>query len=215
MSVDSIASPTPPLASVVPAYVYTQYADDANITAFFSAVNTLAGGYLSWMTNTPLALYTSPTISGPLLDWIGQGIYGITRPIISTLSTQYTAAALDGVPLDTIAIDGSSFSSSGSAFPANDDYYKRVITWQTYIGDGRIFNAMVLRKRIARFLYGINGTDITASQSQAVSVASTGAKTYTIIVPSAANPASTYFQDLFNTGSLGYPFMQTATVNIV
>ena len=215
MSIDSIAAPTPPIANILPSYCYQQFSDDENVVAFFSAVNQLSQGYLSWMNQTPLALYTSPNISGQLLDWIGQGIYGITRPVISTLSTTYTPAALNAVPLDTIAIDGSSFSSSGSAFPANDDFYKRVITWQTYIGDGRVFNAMVLRKRIARFLYGANGTDITVSQAQAVSVASTGATTYTVIVPSAANPASTYFQELFNTGSLGFPFMQTATVEIV
>src|ERR1700677_2607775 len=184
MSIDSIASPTPPLANVIPAYIYQQYADDENVTAFFTATNQLAQGYLSWFNSTPLALYTSPNISGPLLDWIGQGIYGITRPVISTLSTSSVFAALDAVPLDTIAIDGSSSSSTGSAFPANDDFYKRVITWQTYIGDGRTFNAMVLRKRIARFLYGANGTDITASQAQAVSVASTGATTTRTMVPS-------------------------------
>src|ERR1700677_4526539 len=215
MSIDSIAAPTLPLQTILPAFPYQWCADDTNICAFFTAYNQIAQSYLNWQNSTPLALYTSPNISGPLLDWIGQGIYGITRPVISTLSTSSVFAALDAVPLDTIAIDGSSSSSTGSAFLANDDFYKRLITWQTYIGDGRTFNAMVLRKRIARFLYGANGTDITASQAQAVSVASTGETTYTINVPSAANPASTYFQELFNQGTLSFPFMLTGTVSVV
>jgi hypothetical protein len=137
--------------------------------------------------------------------------------VFSTLAKHIIVANIDGVPLDTMEIDGSSFFETGTAVTANDDFYKRVITWFTYIGDGRMTNANVIRKRIARFLYGVNGTDITATQAQAVSVAvvTSPSLSYAITVPSSANPASTYFQDAFNSGILSFPFQLQASVAIV
>ncbi len=210
------AWPTP-LSKIIPAYPYQQYQDDPNIVAFFSAYNTIAQSYLDWFNQTPFGVYTSPHVNGQLLDWIGQGIYGIVRPVFSTLEKHYIVANIDGVPLDTIDIDGSSFFETGTAVTASDDYYKRVITWLTYLGDGRMTNANVIRKRVARFLYGVNGTDITASQAQNVSVAvvTSPSISYAITVPTTANPASTYFQDAFNSGTLSFPFQLSASVSIV
>lgn len=204
----------PPLQEIIPAYPYLQYQDDPNVVAFFTAYNQLAQGYLDWFNATPLPVYTSPNVTGALLDWIGNGIYGIPRPIFSNLTTSFHGAALNGVPLNTIAINGSRVSSSGSAILATDDFYKRVITWLTYIGDGRVFNAMVLRKRIARFLYGINGTDITLSQAQAVSLSFASPVKYHIVIPASANPASSYFVEAFNSGILSFPFQLSAEIVI-
>jgi hypothetical protein len=214
---DSIAAPPLPLQKCIPAYAYQQFSDDPNIVAWFTAFNQLSQGYVNWFNAVPFGVYTNANVNGPLLDWIGNGIYGVPRPVFSTLTTIFRAAALNAVPLDTIAIDGSSSSSSGSAVIATDDYYKRVITWLTYIGDGRMCNAMVLRKRIARFLYGVNGTDVTLSQAENVSIAVQTSPTlkYIITLPSSANPASAYFQEGFNAGFLSFPFQLAATVNVV
>src|SRR5581483_7648151 len=146
-----------PLAEIVPSYPYQQYADDYNIVAWFEAYNSVAQAYLDWFNQTGLAIYISPYISGPLLDWIGNGIYGVPRPVFSTLSTSYRPAVLNGVPLNTVGINSSSKTQSGTAILANDDYYKRVLTWCTYIGDGRNTSIPVIRKRISRFVYGANG----------------------------------------------------------
>lgn len=215
MSVDSIAAPTLPLQTIIPSYAYQQYVDDPYVVAFFTTYNQLAQTYLDWSNTTPLGVYTSPHVTGPLLDWIGQGVYGIPRPIFSTLAAEYLGNALNTFPLDAIAIDGSTFSESGSAFAANDDFYKRVITWMIYLGDGRYFNLMTLRKRIARFLYGVNGTDISLSQTQNVSINFSSPVELAITIPAAANPASSYFQEALAAGVLSFPFMLGATVSIV
>jgi hypothetical protein len=213
---DSIANPTPPLQTIIPAYAYQQYADDINVVAFFNAYNQIAQSYLSWFNQTPLAVYTSPQVTGQLLDWIGNGIYGIPRPVFSTLSTIASFADINDFAINTLALNSSSFSETGTAIVANDDFYKRTITWFTYAGDGHLFSAMVLRKRIARFLYGVNGTDITLTQAQNVSlVVHTSPVKYTITIPSAANPASSYFQEAFNAATLPLPFNIVATVSIV
>ena len=165
----SIAAPPEPLQEILPSYAYQQYADDENIVAFVDAFNGLSQGYLDWFNQTSFGLYTSPQVVGPLLDWVGQGLYGIGRPVFSSGSTAYLAG-LNSQPLNRVALNGHRYLQSGTATVASDDLYKRVLTWQTYIGDGRFFTCDLFRRRIARFLYGVNGTDITLSQAQAVSV---------------------------------------------
>lgn len=68
------------LESIIPAYPYTQYNDDPDIVAFFDAYNKLAQGYLDYFNNLNLPCWTSPAITGELLDWIAAGIYGESRP---------------------------------------------------------------------------------------------------------------------------------------
>ena len=208
----SIADPTEPLQVQIPAFPYQQYIDDSNIVAFFDAYNELAQPYLDWSNATPLGVYTSPAINGALLDWIGLGIYGIPRPVFSTLATLVTNAAIDTLPINTIAIDGSSLSVSGSAQVANDDFYKRTLTYCTYTGDGRNSNLMVIRRRVARFLYGANGGDITIDLAQNVNItASSNAMTITI----PAGQASEFFQQGFGTGFLQLPFMLDVTITVL
>ncbi len=44
--------------------------------------------------------------------------------------------------------------------PATDDVFKRCITWSFYKGDGRVFNIRWLKRRLQRWLNGVDGTDI-------------------------------------------------------
>jgi hypothetical protein len=227
---------TSPLASVVETYVYSEYADDPDIQAFFAGVNTTAQGYVDWFRQTPLSVYTSPNINGPLLDWIGQGIYGISRPVISTLMSR-SYGAYNTVPYNTLAYGVRKHVSSGTAQAASDDIYKRTLTWYTYLGDGRQMSIQWLRMRVARFIFGANGSDIPVEDSFQISIArsSTGfsgafgsaayntqayntrktrnnlaARSITITVPAGQN--SQIFQALVNEGYLALPFQVRFTV---
>ncbi|HAF4711160.1 TPA: hypothetical protein G8O14_005187, partial [Salmonella enterica] len=51
----------------------TQYNDDPDIVAFFDAYNKLAQEYLDYFNNLNLPCWTSPAITGELLDWIAAG----------------------------------------------------------------------------------------------------------------------------------------------
>ena len=129
------------------------------------------------------------------------------------LRTTFVSDAVNMLPTNTIATDGSLTTESGTAITATDDYYKRTLTWCTYIGDGRVFNFPNLRKRVARFLYGVNGTDITLSQAQNVALAvGSNPNDVTITVP--AGTSSTYFSDALASGTLPFPFMLLPTVVI-
>jgi hypothetical protein len=167
MQLESFA--TQPLQQTVPAYVYAQFADDPDISAFFDAYNSLGQGYLDWFLQTPLSVYTSPNISGPLLDWIGQGIYGIQRPTISSITSKisgaYGTTAYGLNPYATRKV-----KQSGSVTILDDDIYKRVLTWHLYLGDGRQMSVQWLRRRVARFIFGANGDDIPADYLQQISI---------------------------------------------
>jgi hypothetical protein len=236
---DSISTPALPLQNVVPAYPYVEYSDDPNVVAFFTAYNILAGGYLAWFNSTPLGVYTSASVSGPLLDWVMNGIYGISRPVFSSLARRFVAG-INSMPINTAAINTGKLYQSGSAVEATDDYYKRVATWWLYLGDGRYFNITTLRKKVARFIYGVNGTDITLSQAQSISITLSGYGSYArraginsapinaaaingwyirkpsssgqLVITVPAGASSQYFQQAFQQGLLNFPFMLNASV---
>jgi hypothetical protein len=149
---------TVPLQNIIPSYLYWEYSDDSDLQAFVSSQNSLAQGYLEWFNQTPLALYTSPSISGPLLDWVGQGIYGIKRPVLAS-ETSSTIAGYNSAAYDTVAYNSLQFFQSGTASIADDDIYKRVLTWNTYRGDGEQFTMGWLKNRVGRFINGANGSD--------------------------------------------------------
>lgn len=160
---------TQPLQQVVPAYVYGQFSDDPDIQAFFSGLNTEAQGYLRWFLSTPLSIYTLPNINGPFLDWIGNGIYGIQRPVVSSVMSTATAA-YNTQSFDVGPYGVRKVKSTGSVTIVNDDIYKRVMTWSLYLGDGRQMSTQWLRRRVARFIFGANGTDIKPDYFQQISI---------------------------------------------
>lgn len=156
MQIESFA--VTPIQQTIPSYLFAEYSDDSNLQAFVDAYNSLTQGYLDWFNQSPLGLYTSPFINGPLLDWIGQGIYGIKRPVLSSSST-LRQAGYNANPYDTISYNGQFYSSTQTAAIANDDIYKRVMTWHLYRGDGQQFCMQWLKNRINRFINGANGGD--------------------------------------------------------
>lgn len=227
-----------PLPQAIETYVYGQFGDDPDIQAFFAGVNTTAQGYVDWFNTTPLSVYTSPNINGPLLDWIGLGLYNIERPVISTLSSR-SYGAYNTVPYNTLAYGVRKHVSSGTAESGSDDIYKRTLTWYTYLGDGRQMSIQWLRMRVARFIFGANGSDIPVEDSFRISISrsSTGfsgaygsaayntqayntrksrntlaARSITITVPAGQN--SQIFQSLVNEGYLALPFQVHFTVLI-
>ncbi len=152
-------------------YPYREYAEDVNIQAIFSSTNSMAQAYLDWFVNTPLGIYVSSGINGPLLDWIANGIYGIARP--SYLSeTSQNISGISMHPINVNAIDTAWVKVSGTLQVVTDDLYKRILTWFLYRNDGMVPSLLWLRRRIARFLYGLNGADTTVDNVQLISLVS-------------------------------------------
>jgi len=199
---------TTPLQKVIPSYLYLEYSDDDDLQAFVASQNALAQGYLDWFNTTPLAVYTSPSIMGALLDWIGQGIYGIPRPVISS-QTSTKLAGYNELAYNTIPYDGLFLQSSGTAEVASDDIYKRVMTWQLYRGDGQVFTVGWLKNRTSRFLHGMGGLDFDVLNAQP-SITVSG---NTFTVTDFSSPIFSVFQALFSDGAFSFPFQYTMVFN--
>lgn len=162
-----------PLTTIIKSYPYFQYTDDDDIMAFVASYNEIAQSYLDWFNSTPLGVYTSPNISGTLLDWVGTGLYGYARPTQSTPSILGSSAGGYGYSVMGQSVYGmitNTVLSTGSATYVNDDIYKRALTWHLYRGDGRQMSISWLKRRIARFLYGANGTDIPVDYLQNIDI---------------------------------------------
>lgn len=128
------------LTKTIPSYLYIEYQGDAALEAFVAAYNVMAQEYVDWFNQIGLPVYTGPLISDSLLDWVAMGLYGISRP----------------------ALTGST--------PVTDDVFKRVISWHFYKDDGKVFDVRWLKRRIMRFLEGVNGTGQAVNQTYQISV---------------------------------------------
>lgn len=185
--------------SIIPSYPYVQFADDVNISAWFDAYNTYSQKYLDWFNDTPLAVYTNDNITGTLLDWVANGVYGIYRVPISTSQTRIFG------PLNTYTPNYRELNSGGalnnsSAQTMTDDIFKRLITWNFYKGDGMQFTIPWIKKRVARFIYGINGFSDTYN----ISVIFTDVREVKISI-SAESSTKILFQQLYNLLQAGIP----------
>jgi hypothetical protein len=206
----------PPLTNtttqnIVYSYPYVQYADDQYVAAFFQAYNAYAQGYLNYLNNLNLPVYTSGICVGPLLDWVGAGIYGMIRP-----GLPYAGKNPVG-PLNTYLLNTMQFNGWKPGIPSSftlttDDVYKRVLTWAFYKGDGTQFTVRWLKNRIWRFLNGVNGTAPPITNTYGISVAFTGKQAATISL--ATSSMSTIFQAGVNAGMLELPFQITWTVTL-
>lgn len=144
------------LADIIKAYAYRQYADDDNIQAFFTAMNAGTQTYLDWFNSVGLAYY--PGLTGDLLDWVAVGLYGMSRPEIEEgaspgqgmLNTQ----VLNISPLNTFIEP-----TAGTGYNLSDDVFKRILTWNLFKADGKNFNMRWMKRRVMRFLVGMNGID--------------------------------------------------------
>ena len=157
------------LQTIIPAYVYQQYSDDDNIQAFNTAYNGLAQTYLTWFNSINLPIYTSPTISGALLDWIANGLYGKVRPLLPSGRAQAIGT------FNTLEFNQGYFNEykligSVNYYLTTDDIFKRVLTWHYYKGDGKVFSIQWLKRRVLRFLTGTNGTAPDVSNTQQISI---------------------------------------------
>lgn len=198
------------LSQTIGSYLYFQYQDDPTLPAFIEAYNAMTQTYVTWFNTINLPVWTSPTISGPLLDWVANGIYGIPRPVLTTSSSSVTG------PIATFAIATNPIAArtevdSGTATIATDDIYKRVMTWNLYKGDGMQFTTAWLKRRIARFLAGQNGVDPGIEDTFNVSIAEAPG-TFTITLPTGG--VSVQLQQCFANNVLSLPFQYTYEVYI-
>lgn len=181
------------LTQTIPSYLYVQYNDDENLQAFVDAFNELAQEYVTWFATVSLPVYTE--LETDLLSWVGEGLYGVPRPYIPDEVPRFIGPVNTFGP-NVLPVNGWGYALNGSFSAASDDIYKRVLTWRLYKGDGHQFSVMWLKRRIARFLYGADGSDPPVEETYDISVQFVGGNVVWITVPG--------FTDTLLLAQMGY-----------
>ncbi|TLI70121.1 hypothetical protein FEK66_15990 [Escherichia sp. E1130] len=201
-----------PLETIIPAYPYTQYNDDPNIVAFFQAYNKIVQGYLDYLNSLNLPCWTSPAITGDLLDWIALGIYGETRPLLQVSQEAIAKGAYNTIDYNTIPYAGMKNFVPGATTYVVDDYFKRILTWNFYKADGFQFNLDWLKRRIARFLCGPNGIDPPVTNTFDISVVPNNG-VFVIILPDSTDSVGVFLKEAIEQGIVKLPFIYSFTVD--
>lgn len=190
------------LTQTLPSYLYEQYADDDNLQAFVAAQNAYTQQYVDWFNSLNLPIYTGGIVAGALLDWVAQGIYGIARPTLST-GTSNIYGAYNTRAYNTLGYNVLKKSGTSQFVAVTDDVFRRIITWHTYRGDGWQHSTVWLKRRVHRFLNGVNGTDPSNDNTYDVSVSYSGT---TVTITLTNTQIGQIFQDCINQGVLALPF---------
>jgi len=157
------------LIATIPSYLYQEYNDDSDLEAFVGAYNVLAQVYAAWFANVQLPVYTSPTITGALLDWVAQGIYGMVRPSLAS-GLAHVVGPLNTYAFNTLTLNRRKTIGPTNVTVTSDDVFKRIMTWNFYKGDGNVFSIRWLKRRVMRFLTGANGSAPNIDNTLAISV---------------------------------------------
>lgn len=184
-------------------YLYLEYQDDPNLQAFVDAFNEQAQGYVDWFNQINLPIYTG--LSGSMLDWIGAGIYGVPRPTIGAV-----AGAVYNFAVYDVEVYG---AGDVSVLTASDDIYKRILTWKLYKGDGFNMSLNWLKRRIKRFLIGVNGTSPDIGSTDEISIPYIIEGIIEVVIDYPSDPASiTALSQFLAVGVLDIPFQYNITV---
>lgn len=232
------------LDNIIKAYLYQQYNDDPNLQAFIDAYNKLAQEIYDWMAGANLPVFIGGYNVGDQLRWIAKGIYGVDPPVLVSRKVR-TFGPYNTLMFNQLPFNGRLISDESEQVTASDDLFKRVMTWNFYKGDGFQFTIPWLKRRIMRFLTGIDGVDVLNDQHWSVSVlfADDGAsisiiKGYRKLTTAAVYDSYAFntvalnqkdsvfiksdeyefadlFKQAFDSGLLHMPFYQSVSVSIV
>ena len=204
-----------PLQTILPAYLFSEYADDLDLQAMVSSLNDYQLSYLTAQNGTNLWNYTgiASLVSGALLDWVGTYLYGIPRPTFSIITSQSTTGGpYNAFPYNLYPYNAFTVSRTYSYSIATNDQYRRVLTWNIYKGDGWYFSIPWLKRRVLRFLTGANGTDPGISQTYLVSVQQSAGNQVRIGVDSSLSSLAATLSQAMSGGFLALPFQYQFSV---
>lgn len=157
------------IEGVIKAYLYTQYNDDKHLQALVDAYNEFTQEVYEWLRDARLPVFVGGYNSGKQLRWIAKGIYGQDIPILKADKRgnrgPYNALEYNDMPYNSYKD-----IYDDTVINISDDLFKRVLTWNFYRGDGNRFTIPWLKRRVMRFLNGVDGTDIKNDQHWCVSV---------------------------------------------
>jgi hypothetical protein len=186
---------TLPTTPTNPPYLYAVFRKYQQVSATMKALNVEIQRIYDSLNLLTLPIYTNWT--GEALDFIAQNLYGFSRPWVrSGTVTPYLSTVPDAPVIDTLPPDAFKQGVSATVTLLNDDYFKRLLMWHLYRGDGDAFNIQWLKRRVMRFIQDdmfshVNGIhQVSISLSKRRKAPSIGMADYT---PLDVCPPDAYF----------------------
>jgi hypothetical protein len=202
-----------PVKKILPAYPFVQYSDDPDVVAFFLAYNEMAQEYLTGFNNLALPCWTSPYITGALLDWIARGIYGEERPQLQVSEASVAKGTYNSIEYNAVQYAGLKNYRPGSSLYLPDDYFKRILTWNFYKGDGFQFSTDWLKRRVARFIHGKDGIDPPLQHTFDISITSASG-IFSINIPEYGDGVATLLKAAIEQELVHLPFIYQYSVTV-
>jgi hypothetical protein len=195
------------LTQQLPAYPYLQYFDDADIAAFFTAYNNFSQTNLDTINALNLPNYQAQVY--PLLDYVGENLYGEKRTALA-VGTSQIVGPLNTYNYNQITPNFYQVFFNGTTYQVSDGVFKAILQWNNFKGDGFQFTVRWLKRRARRFINGnpfINNTyDVSVTFS---------APTVCVITVPASSTYGTVFQAAVASGVLLLPFQYQFSVTLV
>ncbi|MEA7465430.1 hypothetical protein ONK18_22070, partial [Salmonella enterica subsp. enterica serovar Lubbock] len=164
--------------------------------------------------NLNLPCWTSPAITGELLDWIAAGIYGESRPLLQISEDAIARGAYNTIEYNNVAYAKLRNYVPGSASYVPDDYFKRILTWNFYKGDGSHFCINWFKRRLARFIHGANGIDPPVQSTFDISVMPDKG-IFFVSIPDYGDGVGHFLKDAIDQSLVKLPFIYTYSVTVV
>ena len=232
------------LEDIIKSYLYTQYNDDDDLQAFVTAYNEMAQQTYEWMRQANLPVFVGGYNAGDQLKWIARGIYGVKPPVLVS-GKRIAYGPFNAILFNQLPFNGRKVVNQSDQVVVSDDLFKRIMTWNFYKADGFYFTIPWLKRRVMRFLTGIDGVDVVNDQRWSISVlfSDSGAsisiiKGFRKLTDSSIFNASSFnarafnqkssiliksndyeyadlFKQAFDSGLLHIPFYQPVTVTII
>lgn len=198
---------------IIPAYPFVQYNDDPNVVAFFTAYNALAQEYLTAFNTLTLPYWPGEKINGYLLDWIAEGIYGAKRPYLRISEGSIAKGTYNSVEYNTVPYAKLKSYQPGQTQYLPDEYFKRILLWNFYKGDGFQFSVPWLKRRIARFIHGRAGADPLLQNTFDISVTS-HAGVFSLTLPEYGDSIGAFLKTAIEQGLVNLPIIYSFNVTV-
>jgi len=131
-------------------YAYNHFYANNDIKTMSEVLDSTLQDINQQLINANLPIYTDK--EGEWLDYIAWCLYGLKRPTIALGKIIPQIGTIGYNPL--IGFGVLSFKSSvlPDSEAIDDDCFKRLIMWHTFIGDGFFFNIDFFKRKIKRFI---------------------------------------------------------------
>lgn len=144
-------------------YLYDQYRYAAGAADMFAVHKAAMNSRWNELRDRYINLpdYTSETITGNLLSWVCESIYGVRRPILQYAITKY----------DVSEYDSALYDQASDAILAPDDVLRKIVAWNCKRDMIGPFSIPVLRRKVADFCgidVGLARIEISATPGQFV-----------------------------------------------